>query len=150
VTITLRTTPRRILAALPAAALAAALLGGCSADDGAGAGSASPAASSAEATPSATATESPEASASAEAEAPELSYPGEAGRTALELLLEADPSATVEGEGQNAFVTGIGGVEAGENEFWALYVDGEQAQVGAGSLVTEDGQEITWKLEAFE
>jgi hypothetical protein len=148
VTITLRTTPRRIIAALPAAALAAALLAGCSADDGASAGSASPAASSAEATPSAAATGSPEEGASAEA--PELSYPGEAGRTALELLLEADPSATVEGEGENAFVTGIGGVEAGENEFWALYVDGEQAQVGAGSLVTEDGQEITWKLEAFE
>jgi hypothetical protein len=146
VTIAMRTMPRRILAALPAAALAATLMAGCSAADGASAGPES----SAETTQSAEATASPEASESAEAEVPELTYPGEAGRTALELLLEADPSATVEGEGENAFVTGIGGVQAGESEFWALYVDGEPAQVGAGSLVTEDGQEITWKLEAFE
>jgi hypothetical protein len=49
-----------------------------------------------------------------------------------------------------AFVTAIQGRAADpESEFWALYVDGEQAQVGAGALVTEDGQTITWKLETF-
>ncbi len=133
---------RRLLAAVPAAALAAALLAGCSSDT-------EPAADPTTSTSAA----SPTADAGVDAEttgATELSYAGEEGRTALELLLEADPSATVEGEGENAFVTGVGGVEAGESEFWALYVDGEPAQVGAGSLVTEDGQEITWRLEAFE
>jgi len=49
-----------------------------------------------------------------------------------------------------AFVTGIGGVAADPaGEFWALYVNGEMAQVGAGSLVTETGDEITWKLETY-
>lgn len=139
-TIAMRPT-RRLLAAVPAAALAAVLLAGCSADGG-------------ETAADPTATASLEAGSaqddSAEAAPAELTYAGEDGRTALELLLQADPSATLEGEGENAFVTGIGGREAGENEFWALYVDGEPAQVGAGSLVTEDGQEITWKLGAFE
>ncbi len=138
-TIALRSS--RLLSVLPAAALAAALLAGCSADE--------------EPAVEPTVTASVEADAAdtgddaAETGSTDLSYPGEEGRTALELLLEADPSATVEGEGEMAFVTGIGGVEAGENEFWALYVDGEPAEVGAGALVTEDGQEITWKLEAF-
>lgn len=80
-----------------------------------------------------------------------LSYPGRTGATALELLLEADPSAEVTGEGENAFVTAIGGREADDskNEFWSLSVDGEPAQVGAGTLETEDGQEITWTIETY-
>ncbi len=80
-----------------------------------------------------------------------LSYPGRTGATALELLLEADPSAEVTGEGENAFVTAIGGRAADDSkqEFWALSVDGEPAQVGAGTLETEDGQEITWTLETY-
>jgi hypothetical protein len=80
-----------------------------------------------------------------------LSYPGRTGATALELLLEADPTAEVTGEGENAFVTAIGGRAADDskNEFWSLSVDGEPAQVGAGTLETEDGQEITWTLETY-
>lgn len=81
----------------------------------------------------------------------DFSYPGQDGETALDLLLEADPTAETAGEGEMAFVTGICGYTAdeAEKEFWALYVDGEQAMEGAGSLETEDGQEITWKLETF-
>ncbi|MFD2028968.1 DUF4430 domain-containing protein [Promicromonospora aerolata] len=90
-------------------------------------------------------------SASPSAGAETLSYPGRTGATALELLLETDPSAEVTGEGENAFVTAIGGRVADEskNEFWALSVDGENAQVGAGALETEDGQEITWTIDTF-
>lgn len=81
----------------------------------------------------------------------DFSYAGEDGETALDLLLENDPSAEATGDGEMAFVTGICGYTADEsaNEFWALYVDGEQATEGAGALETEDGQEITWKLETF-
>ena len=80
-----------------------------------------------------------------------LTYPGRTGATALELLLEADPSAEVTGEGENAFVTAIGGrvADDAKSEFWSLSVDGEPAQVGAGTLETEDGQEITWTLETY-
>lgn len=79
-----------------------------------------------------------------------LSYPGESGVTALDLLgryavYEAS------GEGENAFVTSINGRDAdsSKNEYWALYHNGEFAQVGAGSLVTEDGDTITWQIELF-
>ncbi|MFI9487953.1 DUF4430 domain-containing protein [Promicromonospora sp. NPDC052451] len=80
-----------------------------------------------------------------------FSYPGRTGSTALELLLEADPSAELTGEGENAFVTAIGGRAADDSkkEFWSLSVDGVPAQVGAGTLQTEDGQEITWTIETY-
>lgn len=97
----------------------------------------------------ASASASPGATASDGAET--LSYPGRTGSTALELLLEVDPSAEVTGKGENAFVTAIGGRAADDSksEFWSLSVDGEPAQVGAGTLETTDGQEITWTLETY-
>jgi hypothetical protein len=133
----------RSLLALPTAVLLSfAALTACSSEEP-GATS-TQAAQSAEPSPEAESTPSP-------AEVGELSYPGEDGRTALDLLLKADPSAVVEGEGEMAFVTSVGGRDADpDTEFWALYVDGEPAQVGAGSLETKSGQTITWKLEEIE
>lgn len=134
---------RRPASALVALVLSAGLLAGCSEGSGGSGGSDQPAQQTAEAST----TPSP----SSASDSAELSYPGEDGRTALELLLEADPSAVVNGEGEMAFVTAIRGRAAKtESEFWALYVDGEAAQVGAGALETESGQTITWKLEEFE
>ena len=48
-------------------------------------------------------------------------------------------------------MTAIGGRAADDSkkEFWSLSVDGEPAQVGAGTLETEDGQEITWTIETY-
>nr|WP_241744005.1 DUF4430 domain-containing protein [Cellulosimicrobium arenosum] len=65
--------------------------------------------------------------------------------------MEADPTAEVVGEGEEAYVVGIGGHSADEakNEFWALYLNGEMAQVGAGVLDTTTGDEIEWKLETY-
>lgn len=152
---TLRDTSARPLTALTAVLLTAGLLAGCSSTD-------EPAADATSSTSPSTASEEPSApadDATDEAsddefgdsdDAPEFSYEGRAGTTALDLLLEADPSAQVTGEGENAFVTAIDGVVADpDSEFWALYVNGEMATVGAGSLETEDGAEITWKLETF-
>jgi hypothetical protein len=131
----------RAASTLAAAALAAGLLAGCGAD-GSAADAAAPATASASPSPSPSADESTGAG---------LEFPGQTGKTALELLLEHDPQAQVSGKGVNAFVTTIGGRAADDakKEFWALYVDGEQAQVGAGSLQTTDGQTITWKLETY-
>ncbi|MCB7137268.1 DUF4430 domain-containing protein [Cellulosimicrobium marinum] len=153
---TFREAPARPLTVLTSLALAAGLLAGCAtADDDAGA-SASPTAAESTASDETSSTDDAaeqddDAGEGDDAdEAPELSYDGEDGRTALDLLLEADPSAQVTGEGENAFVTAIDGVEADpDSEFWALYVNGEMASVGAGSLDTTDEDEITWKLETF-
>jgi hypothetical protein len=78
-------------------------------------------------------------------------YPGQDGKTALELLLVADPTAEVQGTGANAFVVAIQGVRVDEakNEFWQLSVNGVPATVGAGSLVTKTGDSIEWALSTF-
>lgn len=136
-----RPRPVRARVLLPAAALtatlAAGLLAGCASAQTPG----SPSGTTTVAAPA------PSPSAAAD----ELSYPGQDGKTALELLLAADPSAQVTGTGKNAFVTGIKGrvADDAKHEFWALSVDGKQAQVGAGSLVTQTGQTITWKIETY-
>lgn len=145
---------RRSLPLASALLLSAALLAGCGgAEDPAQTPSSAsaPAASEPAASDAGGASGAGGASDDGGAETAEFAYEGEQGRTALELLLEKDPSAQVQGEGENAFVTGIEGrvADEGAKEFWALYVDGELAQVGAGSLITEDGQQIVWKLETF-
>ncbi|MGW6007156.1 DUF4430 domain-containing protein [Oerskovia enterophila] len=150
---TLRATPARSLTALTSLLLAVGLLAGCA--QGEDTPAADTTASSAvaadddasESTDDATSDDAADDSADDVG----LTYEGVAGKTALELLVAADPTAVVQGEGENAFVTGIDGREAQDSakEFWALYVNGEMAQVGAGSLVTETGDEITWKLETY-
>ncbi|MEG3615302.1 DUF4430 domain-containing protein [Isoptericola haloaureus] len=143
--IVMRTTSTRLLSAAAAGALSVGLLAACGQDD-------TPAADPADTSASVTATQetsdadAEDAEESAE-DVTELTYAGQDGETALDLLLEADPEAEVTGEGDMAYVTGIQGHSADEDEFWGLYVDGEMAQVGAGSLETEDGQEIRWTLE---
>jgi len=150
-----RTTParRRVLlgAALPVA-LVAGLLGGCassSSSDAPATGTQSPAPWPSGVTPSATPTD--QFTRDADGNVTGLSYPGEDGQTALDLLLGVDPSAKVKGSGKNAFVVGIGGRTADDakHEFWSLAVDGKQAQVGAGSLKTKDGETITWTLATY-
>lgn len=81
----------------------------------------------------------------------EFAYEGEGGKTALERLQEVAEEFEVAGSGANTYVTSINGLEAdmSENEFWALYVDGRAAQMGAGTLETKNGQLIEWKLETF-
>ncbi|ROS72998.1 DUF4430 domain-containing protein [Cellulomonas sp. PhB143] len=144
--------PRRALALTAAALLSGALLAGCADDTADDAAGTTAATSSAAPDPS---TSAPAGSAvttqDADGQTATLSYPGEDGRTALELLLAADPTAESTGEGANAYVTTVGGRAADDSakEFWALYVDGEQAQVGAGTLETKDGEQIEWKLETY-
>ena len=46
-----------------------------------------------------------------------------------------------------SFITSINGVAAPEGSFWSLYLNGEQAQVGANDLYLKKGDSITWKLE---
>ena len=75
-----------------------------------------------------------------------FSYRGEEGKTALELLRE-NYNIETEEYSFGEMVVSINGVAAGEGEFWAFYVDGEMSEVGAGELVTSDGQLLEWKLE---
>jgi hypothetical protein len=80
----------------------------------------------------------------------EFSYSGIEGQTAL-ALLQAKSAAVTKGEGTNAFVTSINGriADDAKKEFWAFYVNGVQAQVGAGSYVTKTGDQIRWHIETY-
>jgi hypothetical protein len=78
-----------------------------------------------------------------------LTYQGQDGKTALELL---ESAATVEksGEGENAYITSINGVKADSTkEYWAFSINGEASMVGAGSYVTKSSDVIKWDLTTF-
>lgn len=78
-----------------------------------------------------------------------LSYQGQDGKTALELL---ESAATIEksGEGENAYITSINGVAADSTkEYWAFSINGEASMVGAGSYVTKSSDVIKWDLTTF-
>src|SRR5690349_21236488 len=72
------------------------------------------------------------------------------GTTALDLLKKTTKLET-KGEGKDAFVTSINGKKANDekHEFWAFYVNGKQAQVGAGSYILQNNDKITWKIENY-
>lgn len=115
-------------------------LAGCSTNSGTPSPPSSPASSTSAAT---TAPKSRE---------PSLAYEGKEGVSALALLRAAtNDHFKAKGSGKNAFVTSIDGVTAdnSKHQYWAFYVNGKLAQVGAGAYVTKDGDEIKWKLETY-
>jgi hypothetical protein len=72
------------------------------------------------------------------------------GTTALQLL-QMGHKVVMTGQGINAFVTGIDGQvsDSQKKEFWAFYVNGKQAQVGAGSYFLKNNDTIEWKVETY-
>lgn len=72
------------------------------------------------------------------------------GETALDLTRKAVEVET-KGEGEMAFVTSVNGqkVDEEKKEFWSLWVNGEMAQVGAGSYVLKSGDTVTWKIQTY-
>jgi len=70
--------------------------------------------------------------------------------TALQLLSTTHKVIT-KGQKENAFVTVIDGriADSQKKEFWAFYVNGKQAQVGAGSYFVKNIDTIEWKIETY-
>ncbi len=85
-----------------------------------------------------------------QSDATELSYTGVEGVTALELLKQKHEVETDSFEGVGEFVVSIDGVKADSKHFWSFYVNGQQAQVGAGAYVSKDTDTISWKLEEIK
>jgi len=73
-----------------------------------------------------------------------------AGKTALDLIKEKAKVVT-KGESANAYVIEINGklAEDSKKEFWAFYVNGKMAEVGAGSYKLKDGDKIEWRIEKY-
>lgn len=79
-----------------------------------------------------------------------IRYKGVEGKTALELL---EMQYRVEGKdfpGVGKFVISINGIAPDQNHFWAFYVNGKQAEVGASNYITKNGDLIEWRLEKIK
>lgn len=74
-----------------------------------------------------------------------VNYTGQEGKNALDLL-KSGHTVDVSDQG---FVNAIDGVKPGDHQFWALYVNGKQAEVGAKDYITKKGDTVEWKLESF-
>ncbi len=72
----------------------------------------------------------------------------EPGTSALDLLKMSYQVETKTFSGIGEYVVSINGQkeDTGKN-FWALYVNDKQSQVGASSYYPKDGDKIVWKLE---
>lgn len=78
-----------------------------------------------------------------------VSYEGQTGKTALEVLKSLTSVSTLQSN-FGEFVSGINGVEAESNkEYWAFYVNGTLSNEGAGTYKTTDGEKLEWRLEAL-
>lgn len=79
-----------------------------------------------------------------------ISFKGEAGITALETLKSRYEVTTKSYEGLGEFVESINGLTGDATHFWAFYVDGTQASVGAGAYTATGNETIEFKFEAIK
>jgi len=72
------------------------------------------------------------------------------GKSALDAT-KANVKIVASGEGVNAFITGINGrnVDTKKHEFWELSANGTQTQVGAGSYIVQNNDQLVWKISNY-
>jgi len=75
-----------------------------------------------------------------------VTYQGQQGKTALDILKNKFTVQTKEFSG-GEFVQTISGVTPDDKHYWAFYVNGAEATVGASQYVTKDSDVIEWKLK---
>lgn len=77
----------------------------------------------------------------------ELSYEGENGKTALQLL---EQQGIVE-KNSTGMVININNRKADDKkkEYWAFYINGQKAEVGPAEYQTQDSDTIRWKIEHY-
>ena len=71
-------------------------------------------------------------------------------KTALDALKEKHTITVKNYPGIGDFVESIDGTKPDSSHFWALYVNGQQSQVGADKYVLKNGDKVEWKLERIE
>ncbi len=80
----------------------------------------------------------------------QVDYQGVEGKTALELLKQKATVETKNYEGIGELVISINGIPSTSDNYWIFYVNGEQAQVGAGDYVTKPTDRLSWRFEAAQ
>lgn len=79
-----------------------------------------------------------------------VSYRGQDGKNALDLLKAGHKVEVKVYSGIGEFVDGIDGLKSDAQHFWSFYVNGKQATVGAGSYTTKTTELIEWKFERIK
>lgn len=77
----------------------------------------------------------------------QLTYHGHTGKTAL-ALLEKHASVQIKHYSFGDMVTAVDGTKGAGPKYWTFYVNGKQANVGAGAYTTKNSDTITWRLES--
>lgn len=78
-----------------------------------------------------------------------VKYFGQDGKNAFELLQATTPVEYKQYD-FGVFVESINSIKPDKQHFWKLYVNGQEAQVGASSLQTKKGDVIEWRLEEIK
>jgi hypothetical protein len=77
-----------------------------------------------------------------------LTYQGENGQTALALLKMHAYQVVIKNSSYGPFVETIDGVKGGtDGKYWLFFVNGKEANVGAGAFKTKNGEIIAWKFQ---
>lgn len=76
------------------------------------------------------------------------SYQVKENTTALALLKTSHQVETKDYGSLGEMVVSIDGVAARVDQFWAFYVNGKLANVGAGSYILKNNDKIEWKLNS--
>lgn len=80
-------------------------------------------------------------------QAQEVSYTGEAGKTALAQLKETTENVVTKTSSMGEYVDSIGELKGGQDgKYWTFYVDGVMASIGADGYVAKGGEAIVWKF----
>lgn len=77
-----------------------------------------------------------------------ISYDGQDGKTALELLKETRQVETQDST-FGTFISSIDGIQNQENKYWMFYVNDNLAPEGADTYKTKNGEKIEWRYETW-
>jgi hypothetical protein len=76
----------------------------------------------------------------------QVSYQGEQGANAL-ALLKKHANVTTKHYSFGDMVTSIDGTSGNGPKYWTFYINGKEANVGAGSYTTKSSDHLAWKLQ---
>jgi len=82
----------------------------------------------------------------AQSQLTDIKYNGQDGVNAL-TLLKKHANVQVKHYSFGDLVTAIDGSKGTGPKYWTFYINGQQAQVGAGTYVTKSSDKIEWKLQ---
>ena len=75
-----------------------------------------------------------------------VTYHGQDGKNALDLL-KLHAKVQTKSSSLGDYVVAINGNDGGGKKYWIFYVNGQESQVGAGAYVTHNSDVIKWKLQ---